>query len=208
MWLLAGLGNPRPGDAGNRHNIGFMAVDRIHARRGFQPWRARFRGLAADGLLAGEKVLLLKPLTYMNLSGESVGEAARFFKIPTERVIVFLDELDLDPGRVRVRIGGGTGGHNGIRSIDPAIGLPYRRVRIGIGHPGDKALVHGWVLSDFARADRPWLETLLDTIADSADLLLQAKDGEFMNRCTLALFPPKPKEPKPAPPSPAKDVDL
>jgi PTH1 family peptidyl-tRNA hydrolase len=201
MWLFVGLGNPRPGDAGNRHNIGFMAADRIHDRHGFQPWRSRFRGLAADGSLAGEKVLLLKPLTYMNASGDAVGEAQRFFKIAPENVVVFYDEIDLMPGRVRVRTGGGSGGHNGIRSISGAIGPDFVRVRLGVGHPGYKDLVQAWVLNDFAKADHDWVGKLMDAVADAAPLLIEARDGEFMNRCALALFPPRPKPPrKPAPP--------
>ena len=200
MWLFAGLGNPRPGDAGNRHNIGFMAADRIHDRHGFQPWRSRFRGLASDGTVAGEKVLLLKPLTYMNLSGESVGEAQRFFKIPSAQVVVFYDEIDLAPGRVRVKRDGGSGGHNGIRSIAASIEPDFWRVRLGVGHPGHRDLVHSWVLNDFIKADREWLDKLLDTVATEAPLLIEGRDGEFMNRCATALFPPRPKPPRPSPP--------
>lgn len=200
MWLFAGLGNPRPGDAGNRHNIGFMAADRIHDRHGFQPWRSRFRGLASDGTVAGEKVLLLKPLTYMNLSGESVGEAQRFYKIPSGQVVVFYDEIDLAPGRVRVKRDGGSGGHNGIRSIAASIEPDFWRVRLGVGHPGHRDLVHAWVLNDFIKADREWLDKLLDTVATEAPLLIEGRDGEFMNRCATALFPPRPKPPRPSPP--------
>ena len=196
MWLFAGLGNPRPGDAGNRHNIGFMAVNRIHDRHGFQPWRSRFRGLASDGTLAGEKVLLLKPLTYMNLSGDAVGEATHFFKIPSEQVVVFYDEIDLAPGRVKVKKDGGAGGHNGIRSIMASIDPGFWRVRLGVGHPGHKDLVHAWVLNDFAKADREWLTKLIDVAADEAPLLVEGRDGEYMNRCTIALFPPRPKPPR------------
>jgi PTH1 family peptidyl-tRNA hydrolase len=178
-----------------------MAADRIHDRHGFQPWRSRFRGLAADGSLAGEKVLLQKPLTYMNASGDAVGEAQRFFKIAPENVVVFYDEIDLMPGRVRVRTGGGSGGHNGIRSISGAIGPDFVRVRLGVGHPGYKDLVQAWVLNDFAKADHDWVGKLMDAVADAAPLLIEARDGEFMNRCALALFPPRPKPPrKPAPP--------
>ena len=200
MWLFAGLGNPGPGAAGNRHNIGFMAADRIHDRHGFQPWRSRFRGLVSDGTIAGEKVLLLKPLTYMNLSGEAVGEAQRFYKIPSGQVVVFYDEIDLLPGRVRVKRDGGSGGHNGIRSIAATIEPDFWRVRLGVGHPGHKDLVHAWVLNDFIKADREWLDKLLDVVATEAPLLIEGRDGEFMNRCATALFPPRPKPPKPAPP--------
>lgn len=200
MWLFAGLGNPRPGDAGNRHNIGFMAVNRIHDRHGFQPWRSRFRGLASDGALAGEKVLLLKPLTYMNLSGDAVGEATHFFKIPPEQVVVFYDEIDLAPGRVKVKKGGGAGGHNGIRSIMSSIDPDFWRVRLGVGHPGHKDLVHAWVLNDFAKADREWLTKLIDVAADEAPLLVEGRDGEYMNRCAIALLPPRPKPPRKDPP--------
>lgn len=200
MWLFTGLGNPRPGDAGNRHNIGFMAVNRIHDRHGFQPWRSRFRGLASDGTLAGEKVLLLKPLTYMNLSGEAVGDAQRFFKIPAEKTVVFYDEIDLEPGRVRVKLNGGSGGHNGIRSIAGLTDPNFWRVRLGVGHPGHKDLVHAWVLSDFAKSDREWLDKLLDVVATEAPLLIEGRDGEYMNRCAIALFPPRPKPPRKDPP--------
>lgn len=196
MWLFVGLGNPRPGDAGNRHNIGFMAVERIHDRHGFQPWRSRFRGLASDGAFAGEKVLLLKPHTYMNLSGEAVGEALRFFKIEPANVVVFYDEIDLAPGRVRVKLDGGSGGHNGIRSIAGLVDPGFWRVRLGVGHPGHKDLVHAWVLNDFMKADREWLDKLLDVVAIEAPLLVEGRDGEFMNRCALALFPPRPKPPR------------
>ncbi|MSP48036.1 MAG: aminoacyl-tRNA hydrolase [Alphaproteobacteria bacterium] len=207
MWLFVGLGNPRPGDAGNRHNIGFMAVDRIHDRHGFKPWRSRYRGLASDGNLAGEKVLLLKPLTYMNLSGESVGEAQRFFKIAPEQVVVFYDEIDLQPGRVKVKKGGGSGGHNGIRSIAAAVDPDFWRVRLGVGHPGHKDLVHPWVLNDFAKTDREWLAKLLDVVAAEAPLLIEGRDGEYMNRAALALFPPRPKPPRKPPPPPETDPE-
>ena len=199
MLLFAGLGNPRPGDAGNRHNVGFMALERIVGRHGFGPWRSRFRGLLAEGTILGTKVLALKPMTYMNLSGEAVGEAAHFYKLEPAHVVVFHDELALAPGKVKVKLGGGAAGHNGLRSIDQHLGQDYRRVRIGIGHPGDKTLVHPYVLRDFDKEERTWLVTLLDAIADASPLLVAGDDGEFMNRCHLALHPPRPKPPKPTP---------
>src|SRR5689334_18936437 len=165
MLLLVGLGNPGSEYARNRHNIGFMAVEEIARRQGFGPWRRRFQGQTCEGTVAGDKVLALEPLTYMNLSGQSVGEALRFFKLTPDRVVVFHDDLDVAPGRVRIKKGGGHGGHNGLRSIDEHIGKEYWRVRLGIGHPGHKDLVHGYVLHDFAKADQTWVEALLDTLA-------------------------------------------
>jgi PTH1 family peptidyl-tRNA hydrolase len=193
MILIAGLGNPGPRYGGNRHNIGFMAADRIARRHGFPAWRRRFQAEAAEGTIAGERVLLLKPDTYMNESGRSVGEAAKFLKIPLTDVIVLHDELDLPPGKVRVKTGGGHGGHNGLRSIDSLLTPGYRRVRLGIGHPGDKALVTHYVLGDFAKADGEWLEKLLDAVADNADLLVKGNDTGFANKLALAGAPPKPK---------------
>jgi PTH1 family peptidyl-tRNA hydrolase len=187
MLLLAGLGNPGPTHAGNRHNIGFMAADAIARRHSLSPWSKKFQGLLAEGTLAGEKILLLKPQTFMNLSGQSVGEAMRFYKLAPSSLIVFYDELDLAPGKVRVKTGGGSGGHNGIRSIDQHVGKEYRRVRIGIGHPGAKPMVHGHVLGDFAKADSEWLEPLLSSIADNAPLLVNDDGSSFMNRVTLDL---------------------
>jgi PTH1 family peptidyl-tRNA hydrolase len=187
MLLLAGLGNPGPTHAGNRHNIGFMAADAIARRHSLSPWSKKFQGLLAEGTLAGEKILLLKPQTFMNLSGQSVGEAMRFYKLAPSSLIVFYDELDLAPGKVRVKTGGGSGGHNGIRSIDQHVGKEYRRVRIGIGHPGVKTMVHGHVLGDFAKADSEWLEPLLSSIADNAPLLVNDDGSSFMNRVTLDL---------------------
>jgi PTH1 family peptidyl-tRNA hydrolase len=187
MLLLAGLGNPGPKHAGNRHNIGFMAADAIARRHSFSPWSRKFQGLLAEGQLAGEKTLLIKPQTFMNLSGQAVGEAMRFYKLGPADLIVFYDELDLAPGKVRVKMGGGSGGHNGIRSIDQHAGAEYRRVRIGIGHPGAKPMVHGHVLGDFAKADAEWLEPLLSSIADNAPLLVKGDGSSFMNRVTLDL---------------------
>lgn len=187
MKLIVGLGNPGSKHAGNRHNIGFMAADAIFRRHSFSPWRRKFKAEIADGVIDGEKVMLLKPQTYMNLSGESAGEAMRFHKLAPADMIVLYDELDLAPGKVRVKTGGGAGGHNGIRSIDAHCGKEYRRVRLGIGHPGDKPRVHGHVLGDFAKADREWLEPLLDAIADHAGLIVKGEDSTFMNRIALAL---------------------
>jgi len=186
MQRWVGLGNPEPGMARNRHNIGFMAVDVIAERHGFSPWRQRFKGLVAEGIIAGEKILALKPLTYMNVSGESVQAAAAFFKIAPETIVAFHDELDLVPGKVRVKRGGGAAGHNGLRSMDRMLGTPdYWRVRLGIGHPGDKARVHGHVLGNFAKDDEDWLTTLLAAVGDAASLLVQGKPEEFMTRVAL-----------------------
>ncbi|WP_422377694.1 aminoacyl-tRNA hydrolase [Roseibium sp.] len=200
MKLIVGLGNPGAKYAGNRHNIGFMAVDEIHRRHsGFQPWRARFQGQVSEGRLGAEKVLLLKPNTYMNESGRAVGEAMRFFKLEPEDIVVLYDELDLPPAKFRMKKGGGHGGHNGLRSITAHIGADYRRLRLGIGHPGDKKLVSNYVLGDFAKADRDWLEPLLTEIADQADLLAEGKDSQFANKLTLALEPDKAqRKPKPS----------
>lgn len=187
MRLFAGLGNPGGKYAGNRHNIGFMAVDAIHKRHGFAPWRSRFQGVASEGSIAGEKVLLLLPGTYMNESGRAISEAMRFFKIELGDVTVFHDELDLPPAKARVKIGGGNAGHNGLRSTTAQCGNDYRRVRLGIGHPGDKALVHNYVLSDFAKAEQPWVEDLCDAVAANADLLAKGDDVGFQNRVHLAM---------------------
>ncbi|MCR4265758.1 aminoacyl-tRNA hydrolase [Nitratireductor sp. ZSWI3] len=187
MLLIAGLGNPGQQYAGHRHNVGFMAADAIFRRHSFAPWSKKFSALVSEGRLGGEKVLLIKPQTYMNLSGQAVGEAMRFYKLTPADLIVFYDELDLAPGRLRVKTGGGSGGHNGIKSIDAHCGKDYRRVRIGIGHPGDKARVNGHVLGDFAKADQAWLEPLLDAIADNAGLLAGGDESGFMNRVSLAV---------------------
>jgi len=185
--LWTGLGNPEPGMARNRHNIGFMAMDTIAIRHGFSPWRQRFKGLAAEGIIAGQKIIALKPMTYMNASGESVQPAAAFFKIPPAAVTVFHDELDLAPGKVRVKIGGGAAGHNGLRSIAQNLGTPdFWRVRLGIGHPGDKNRVLGYVLGDFAKEDMPWLLPCLDAVANEAALLTSNKPDEFMSRVAAA----------------------
>ncbi len=187
MLLFAGLGNPGAKYANNRHNVGFMAADAIARRHSFSPWSKKFQGLIAEGTLAGEKIILIKPQTFMNLSGQSVGEALRFYKLDASALTVFYDEIDLAAGKVRVKVGGGSGGHNGIRSLDQHVGKDFRRVRIGVGHPGAKEIVHGHVLGDFAKSDREWLDVLLDTIADDAGLLVKGDDNSFMNRVTLAL---------------------
>ena len=194
MFLLVGLGNPGTKYAGNRHNIGFMAVDEIVRRHGFSSWRKRFQGETAEGTLAGEKVLALKPMTYMNESGQSVGDAIRYLDIEPERVIVIYDEIDLMAGKVRVKLGGGAAGHNGIRSITAHIGPHYTRVRLGVGHPGDKNLVHPHVLSDFAKADKAWLSPLLDAVAEYAPLLVEGDTATFQNKVHLALKPAPEKE--------------
>lgn len=185
MLLWVGLGNPEPGQARHRHNIGFLALDVIARRHGFSPWKQRFKGLVADGMLGGTKVLLLKPLTYMNLSGESVQPAAAFHKIAPESITAFHDELDLAPGKVRVKQGGGAAGHNGLRDMDRRLGTPnYWRVRLGIGHPGMKEKVVGHVLGNFAKADT-WLEPLLDAVADAAPQLARGEREAFMTRVAL-----------------------
>ena len=196
MHLVVGLGNPGPKYQGNRHNIGFMAVDEIVRRHGFSSWRKRFQGEVSEGAMAGEKVMVLKPMTYMNESGRSVGEAMRFYDIDPSQVIVFYDELDLEPGKVRVKLGGGAAGHNGIRSMIAHAGPHFVRVRLGIGHPGDKTMVQPHVLSDFAKADKAWLEPLLDAVAANIDLLVKGEEGSFQNKVHLALNPPPEKPPK------------
>lgn len=186
MKLLVGLGNPGAQYAGNRHNIGFMAVDAIAAAHGISGWKSKHAGLLAEGTVGGERALLLKPQTFMNKSGDSVQQVARFYKLTPADIVVFYDELDLAPGKVRVKVGGGNGGHNGLRSIDPQIGLHYKRVRLGIGHPG-KEFVTPHVLGDFAKADKAWLDPLLDEIARQTPLLLQGDDAGFMNKLALAV---------------------
>jgi peptidyl-tRNA hydrolase, PTH1 family len=185
LWV--GLGNPEPAMARQRHNIGFMAVDEIARRHGFSPWRQRFKGLVAEGAVAGTKTLLLKPMTYMNDSGASVQAAAAFFKIAPEAITAFHDELDLAPGRLRVKRGGGAAGHNGLRSMDRMLGTPdYWRVRLGIGHPGHKDRVTGHVLGDFSKSDQVWLAPFLDAVAAEAPVLAQGSDADFMTRVALA----------------------
>ena len=187
MRLFVGLGNPGAKYAHNRHNIGFMVVEEIARRHGFAPWRRRFQGETAEGTLDRERVVLLRPLTFMNDSGRAVQEAANFFKLAADEITVFQDELELPPGKVRVKVGGGIAGHNGLRSITSHIGNEYRRVRLGIGHPGVKELVHGYVLSDFAKDERSWVESLREAIADNAGLLATNRDSTFQNRVHLAM---------------------
>jgi PTH1 family peptidyl-tRNA hydrolase len=188
VQLWVGLGNPEPGMARQRHNIGFMAVDRIAARHGFSTWRQRFKGLVAEGSVGGERVLALKPMTYMNDSGASVQPAAGFFKLEPGDITAFHDELDLAPGKVRVKRGGGAAGHNGLRSMDRLLGTPeYWRVRLGIGHPGHKDRVTGHVLGDFAKVDADWLDTLLDAVADAAPLLASRQTEAFMSKVALSM---------------------
>jgi PTH1 family peptidyl-tRNA hydrolase len=187
MLLFVGLGNPGRAYAKHRHNLGFMALEAIARRHGFPAARARFQGLLSDGSIAGERVLLLQPHTYMNDSGRSVGEAARFHKIPPEHITVFHDELDLAPAKCRVKIGGGVAGHNGVRSVNAHIGNEFKRVRLGIGHPGDKALVQSYVLNDFAKSDMPWVETLCEALAANAGLIVKGDDALLQNKVHLAL---------------------
>lgn len=182
MLIFAGLGNPGAQYAGNRHNIGFMVLDAIARQGSFPPFRSKFQGLASEASLGGERVLLLKPSTFMNESGRAVGEAMRFYKVGLADVVAFHDELDLAPGRLRVKLGGGNAGHNGLRSITALCGNDYRRVRLGIGHPGDKNLVHSYVLSDFAKAERPWVDGLCRAVATDVDLLVTGQDATFQNR--------------------------
>lgn len=191
MKLFVGLGNPGAKYAGNRHNIGYMAVDRFAADHGFGPWRSKFQGVMSEGRLGREKVVLLKPETFMNLSGQSVGEAMRFHKLEPADVIVFHDELDLAPGKCRLKTGGGHAGHNGLRSIHAHIGEAYDRVRLGIGHPGDKNRVAGYVLSDFAKAEADWLDDLLRGISDGAVALAEGEGAKFLNAVSLRTAPPR-----------------
>ena len=180
MKLFVGLGNPGGEYAKNRHNVGFMAVDEIARAHGFGPWKRKFQGVAADGEMGGEKILLLKPETYMNESGRAVGEAARFLKIAEKDIVVFYDEIDLAPAKLKVKTGGGNAGHNGLRSISAHLGNDYVRVRIGVGHPGVKELVARWVLSDFAKADQAWLAPLLEAIAKAAPRLARNDPSRFL----------------------------
>ncbi|HEY2137405.1 MAG TPA: aminoacyl-tRNA hydrolase [Xanthobacteraceae bacterium] len=187
MRLLVGLGNPGTQYVGNRHNIGFMVVEEIARRHGFGPWRRRFQGVTAEGLIGTERVLLLLPGTFMNDSGRAVAEAAHFYKLGLGDIVVLHDEIELPPAKVRVKTGGGIAGHNGLRSISAHIGNDYRRVRIGIGHPGAKERVHGYVLGDFGKAEREWVDALAGVIADNAELLAKGADASFQNKIHLAM---------------------
>jgi len=182
-----GLGNPGPSYARNRHNIGFMALDALVRRQNLGTWRKRFKGVAAEGPMGGERVIALKPETFMNESGLAVAEAANFYKIAVGRIVVFHDEIDLAPAKVKVKTGGGVAGHNGLRSITAHVGNDYVRVRIGVGHPGVKELVYSYVLGDFAVAERPWVEALCDILADNAGMLVKGQDSSFQNKVHLAM---------------------
>ncbi len=196
MRLVVGLGNPGPRYAGNRHNVGFMAVDEIARRYSFVPFKSRFQALFSDGPIGPARVMVLKPLTYMNESGRAVGEATRFHKLTPSEVLVVHDEIDLAAGKVKVKQDGGNAGHNGLRSIDAHIGPDYWRLRIGVGHPGDKRLVHPHVLSDFTPEDAAWLEKTLGAIAEALPLLVSGDDGRFMTRVAFLTKPPRPKPPR------------
>jgi len=197
MRLVVGLGNPGARYAGNRHNIGFMAVEAIARRHGFGPWRKRFQGVASEGTVGGQKVILLMPGTFMNESGRAVAEAAGFYKLGLDDIIVLHDEIELPSAKMRVKVGGGIAGHNGLRSISAHVGNDYKRVRIGVGHPGDRDLVHAHVLSDFAKGEQAWVTALCDIIADNVELLLKGEDSSFQNKVHLAMqakgfYDPKP----------------
>jgi PTH1 family peptidyl-tRNA hydrolase len=187
MLLFAGLGNPGPRHAGNRHNIGYLVAETIHRRYRFGPWRRRFHGETAEGEISSERILILKPMTFMNESGRAVAEAQRFFKIALDDVVVFHDELDLASAKVRVKVGGGNAGHNGLRSISAICGNNYQRVRIGIGRPEDKDMVHAYVLSDFEKHERPWAKSVCDAIAEAIEFMVAGRPEEFQNRVHLAL---------------------
>lgn len=211
MLLFTGLGNPGAKYAENRHNVGFMAVDRIAQDHGFAPWRSKFNGQITEGRLGSTKVVLLKPATFMNNSGQSVGEALRFFKLDSTDLTVFHDEIDLAPGKIRCKAGGGHAGHNGLRSIHSHIGPAYDRVRIGVGHPGHKDRVPGYVLSDFAKAEQDWLDDMLRGISDGAPKLAEADTAGFLNAVALRTKPQRPSSdtPKspPKPANPSKDIE-
>ncbi len=211
MKLLVGLGNPGAKYAQNRHNIGFMAMDRIAADHGFSAWRSKFQGVIAEGRFGSDKVTLLKPETFMNKSGQSVGEAMRYLKLEPADVIVFHDEIDLAPGKIRVKTGGGHAGHNGLRSIHAHIGAEYDRVRMGVGHPGHKDAVPGYVLRDFPKADAEWLDDELRGISDGIGYLVAGDGGRFLNAVSVRLNPPRSSksvskpEPAEAAPEPVND---
>ena len=187
MLLIAGLGNPGARYAKNRHNIGFMAIEALAAEHRIGPFRARFQGAVAEGSIGGERVVLLAPQTFMNDSGRSVGEAMRFYKLGLDAIVVLHDELDLAPAKVRVKTGGGNAGHNGLRSISAHVGNDYKRIRLGIGHPGDKALVHNFVLSDFAKSEMGWVGAVCDCVARFAPLIVAGQDASFQNKVHLCI---------------------
>ena len=187
MLLFVGLGNPGARHAHNRHNIGFMAVEAIASRYTFAPFRARFQSRASEGQIGGERIILIEPQTFMNDSGRAVQEAARFYRIELEDIVVFHDELDLAPGKLRVKLGGGNAGHNGLRSITAHMGNDYKRVRLDIGHPGDKSLVYSYVLNDFAKSEEPWVEALCRAAADHTVLLVKGDDAHFQSKVHLAM---------------------
>ena len=197
MLVLAGLGNPGAGYAGQRHNMGFMAVDAMASLHRFNPWRKKFQGDMAEGEIAGARILLLKPMTYMNLSGQSVSAALGFYKLGPDALTVFHDEIDILLGRVKVKTGGGHGGHNGIRDIMAHIGPDFRRVRLGVGHPGEKELVHNHVLQDFAKQERELAGKVIEAVAAEVPRLVAGDEGGFMSRVAFLLAPPKPKKEKP-----------
>ncbi len=192
MLLVTGLGNPGVEYARNRHNIGFMAAEAVAGRFGFSPWKARFSGVLAEGRIGGEKVLLLKPQTYMNESGRAVAKAVNFYKLQPEDVLVLHDEIDLDAGKVRLKEGGGLAGHNGLKDIKAHMGADFRRLRFGVGHPGDQDLVTDYVLNDFTASDREWLEPLIAAVADNFALLVMGRDQDFMSALAVAAPPPQP----------------
>ncbi len=190
VWLLVGLGNPGEKYARNRHNVGFMAVDAIAERFGFAPFRMKFQGAVSEGVVGGQKAVLLKPMTYMNESGQSIGKASAFYKIDPSRIVIIHDELDLEPGKVRVKTGGGNAGHNGLKSAQAHLGTPdFKRVRIGIGHPGQKDRVSGYVLSDFSKAETGWSGPLCQAIADHFETLLSGNSDDFSSRVSAAADP-------------------
>jgi peptidyl-tRNA hydrolase, PTH1 family len=196
--LIAGLGNPGGQYARHRHNAGFIVADALHAHFSFKPWRAKFEGFLSEGKLAGRKTWLLKPMTYMNESGVSVGAAVRYFKLPLDALVVIHDEIDLAAQKLRVKTGGGDAGNNGLRSITATLGPDYRRVRIGVGHPGEKTRVHGHVLGAFTKTELAWFLPLVDAIVEAAPWLARDDDAGFMNKIAVTLNPP-PKNPKPEP---------
>ena len=187
MLLFVGLGNPGRQYARNRHNIGFMAVERIAREHDFAPFRSRFQGRVSEGRIGTEHAILLMPETYMNESGRAVQEAVRFYKIGLDGIVVLHDELDLAPGKCRIKIGGGAAGHNGLRSIDAHVGQNYKRIRLGIGHPGDKALVHAYVLNDFGKSEEGWVDCLCDAVARNAALVAKGDDAGFQNKVHLVM---------------------